>query len=60
MALNGKEQEKLHLQIEWTSTNGSKQKDYSWEPFVQISRDQPALVREYFDDKGLRVEEIFD
>ncbi len=39
MALNGREQEKLHLQIEWSSSNGSKPKDYSWEPFVQINRD---------------------
>ena len=39
MALNGKEQQKLHLQIEWTSNSGSKPKDYSWEPFIQIHRD---------------------
>ena len=39
MALNGKEQEKFHLQIEWSSSNGSKPEEYSWEPFVQINRD---------------------
>jgi len=38
MALNGREQEKFHLQIEWSSSNESKP-EYSWEPFVQINRD---------------------
>lgn len=57
-ALNGKEQQCMHLQVEWQEDTGDK--SFSWEPFTNIFRDVPSLVQEYFDSKSLDIRELLD
>jgi len=57
MALNGREVECMHLQVEWRNARDSQSKalDFSWEPVNHLMRDVPGLVRSYFERKNIDV-----
>ena len=59
MALNGREVQVMHLEVEWSNAETAQER-FTWEPLSRIYRDVPEMVAEYFAFAKLDLKEILD